>query len=67
MANTADRVLYLGTADGLYLGESRGSGFRSSLLGLEKTGVMRATVLIEPGPPSLPQPGPPLAKMVICR
>jgi photosystem II stability/assembly factor-like uncharacterized protein len=48
MGNKADRVLYLGTADGLYLGESHGSGFRSSLLGLEKTGVMRATVVIDP-------------------
>ena len=51
MVSNADRVLYLGTADGLYLGESVGSGFRSSLLGLQSTGVMRAAVLIDPEDP----------------
>lgn len=48
MALKAGRALYLGTADGLYLGEQEGSSFTFRLLGLKRSGVLRATVVVDP-------------------
>lgn len=42
-----ERVLYIGTTDGLYQGEANGSGLHARLLGFKGEGPMRATVAVD--------------------
>ena len=45
MASRSDRVLYVGTSDGLYLVEQEDGAFQASLLGFQGMGVMRAPLI----------------------
>jgi photosystem II stability/assembly factor-like uncharacterized protein len=44
-------ALYIGTANGLYLGEPQGATYEARLLGLEGLGVMRARVTVDAAEP----------------
>lgn len=47
MAVKADRILYVGTAEGLYRAEAGGNGHGSRLLGLQGKGAIRSPVVID--------------------
>lgn len=53
MAGKSDRVLYVGTADGLYIAEQDGASFSARLLGLSGLGLMRAAVVVDKDDPNL--------------
>src|SRR4051812_7501005 len=45
MTQRSDRVLYVGTADGLYLVDEQDGEFEAKLIGFQSGGVMRAPVV----------------------
>jgi photosystem II stability/assembly factor-like uncharacterized protein len=47
MTNRSDRVLYIGTADGLYEAKSEGNGHLASSLGLQGKGALRSAVVVD--------------------
>ncbi len=47
MAVRSDRILYIGTADGLYQAKSEGNGYSARLLGLQGKGALRSPVVID--------------------
>jgi photosystem II stability/assembly factor-like uncharacterized protein len=47
MAATDDRVLYLGTYEGVYRAEPKGDGYEATLLGLADQGGLRARVIVD--------------------
>jgi len=47
MAPGSNRVLYVGTEDGLYLAEEKGKEYQSHTLGLHGKGAMRSPVVID--------------------
>ncbi len=47
MAVRSERILYIGTADGLYQAKSEGNGYSASLLGLQGKGALRSPVVID--------------------
>jgi photosystem II stability/assembly factor-like uncharacterized protein len=53
MAKTDDRVLYIGTVDGLFKAEPNGDGYHAELIGLQGQGMVRGRVLIDKDDPQL--------------
>ena len=47
MANSSERILWLGTEDGLYRAESNGNGYKSHPSGLQGKGALRSPVVID--------------------
>jgi len=47
MASASDRILYVGTEDGLYLAEPNGKEYRSRPLALQGKGALRSPVVID--------------------
>jgi photosystem II stability/assembly factor-like uncharacterized protein len=47
MAIGSDRILYIGTADGLYQAKSEGNGYEACLLGLRGKGALRSPVVLD--------------------
>lgn len=47
MAVKSDRILYIGTAEGLYQAESAGNGYKARPLGLQGKGPLRAPIVID--------------------
>ena len=47
MANGAERILYVGTAEGLFEVARRNGGYESKPLGLENRGALRAPVVVD--------------------
>src|SRR5687768_12965631 len=53
MAKTDDRVLYIGTVDGLYKAEPNGDGYHAELIGLQGQGSVRGRIVIDKDDPQL--------------
>jgi hypothetical protein len=47
MAVGSDRVLYIGTANGLYQAESEGNGYGARIVGLRDRGALRSPVVLD--------------------
>lgn len=47
MATRRDRILYVGTVDGLYQAETNGNGYKARLLGLQGKGRIMSPVVID--------------------
>lgn len=52
MAVRSERILYIGTAEGLYQAEQGGEGYRSCVLGLQGRGALRSPVVVDHREPS---------------
>jgi photosystem II stability/assembly factor-like uncharacterized protein len=51
MGTSADRKLFLGTADGLYLAEPNENGYSARVVGLAGMGVLRASAVVDKNDP----------------
>ncbi len=51
MSTAADRIFYVGTAEGLYLAEKKDHSYHARLLGLKGKGALRAPVVIDRSDP----------------
>src|SRR2546421_12150671 len=51
MPNKVDRILYVGTAEGLYFAEPKDHGYEARPLGLRGKGALRAPVVVDRNEP----------------